>query len=123
MRRKPTPAREHLLAIEEAVRIASEPPTTQQIADMRGISSKRASEYLLMLVADKLVHSIPSGLAANGKAWAIGPAPLAPMDYDEVDSPNQGLPIRQIINSTWTAIRARDPLVAALFGAPEEVAA
>jgi hypothetical protein len=123
MRRKPTPARDHLLAIEEAVRSASKPPTTQQLAELRGISTKRTSEYLVMLVADKRVHSIRSGHAANGKAWALGPAPIVPFEYDEVDCPNQGLPIRQIIKSTWTAIIVRDPLVAALFGAPEEVAA
>jgi hypothetical protein len=118
------PARDHLIAVEAALHFAPKSLTAKEIAVLCDIDPKRASGFLSILAAEHKVHSLPSGVKGNGRVWAIGKAPeiVKPADYDEEDKESNSIPVRRIFKSTWDAIMLRDPLVSALFGAPQVMA-
>jgi hypothetical protein len=123
MPRKYKSASEHLDAIECAIQVAPKHLTTKEVAVLCDIDPKRACAFLAILARKNRVHSIPSGLSNNGKAWAMGPAPQpVAVVHEEDDKPCNVLPVRRFITSTWDAIKLRDPLVTALFGAPQVAA-
>jgi hypothetical protein len=124
MKRPYKPASVHLAAVEAAVHFAVKPLTAKEIGTLCEINQKRALEFLAILAAEHKVHDLPSGIKGSGKVWAIGKAPeiVKPADYDEEDKESNSIPVRRIFKSTWDAIMLRDPLVSALFGAPQVMA-
>lgn len=97
MPRKYKSANEHLDAIECAIQVAPKHLTTKEVAVLCHISPNRATELLQILCEKRRVHSIHGGLSYNGRVWKAGAAP-------------DNEPAR------------RDPLVSALFGAPQVAA-
>lgn len=121
MRPKYKSAQEHKDAIEAIVWAAPAPLTTRTISEIYNIDPKRVAGFLRLLADEGKVHSIPSGVSANGKAWKLGPAPDAPPkpQHENPDKVGNALPVRRAIVKTWELMTRRDSLVTALFGAPQ----
>lgn len=120
MRPKYKSASEHKDAIEAIIWAAPAPLSTRCIGDLYKMEPKRVAGFLKIMADEGRVHSIPSGLSNNGKAWRLGQAPKleAKPEHEDGEKACNVLPVRRLITSTWAAIMRRDPLVAALFGAP-----
>lgn len=86
---------------------------TDEIAAVTGFSTKGVSTRLCYMRGLGLVNAVRAPSAHGGTAciWRLGPG-----DLDESLSTSDERQV--VISTTYPAMGLRDPLVAALFGAP-----
>lgn len=88
---------------------------TNPIADTLGVSRSTVHVYLHELKADRRVYSVRRTLREGVKmVWVEGRDPKSITEDDDYDDN----PIRPV-STRYADIGRRDPLVAALFGAPK----
>lgn len=93
--------------------IAAGHQRTEEIAAATGITTKGVSTRLCYMRELGLVNSVATRSARNSSVniWRLGPS--------EIDETLSNADERQVvISTTYPTLGQRDPLVAALFGAP-----
>jgi len=90
---------------------------TEEISAATGIPTKGVSSRLCYMRELGLVNSVATKSARNSSIniWRLGPAPELGVDAEVHSKADERL---VVIKTTYPADGKRDPLVAALFGAP-----
>lgn len=89
---------------------------TEEISAHTGITTKGVCTRLCYMRELGLVNSVPAPATRGGSIniWRLGPGPDLDQEFSQADE-------RQVvISKTYPTLGLRDPLVAALFGAPAQ---